>query len=166
MKPCTLLLPACIIIGCSGSGESTQPAGEGIQEGKIRAFEADFLPSDHDPEDALPPSLSQPSRDTLGSSQTGNQNVSLEEMVQGFRVQLYSTTIIDSAKARLNRVEAAFPGEWFYLEYDQPSYKIRGGNFLSRYEADRFAKQLIDKGFRNAWAVPQRVFKNPPPPPR
>jgi hypothetical protein len=86
-------------------------------------------------------------------------------MVQGFRVQILSTASIDSANARLREAAEAFPSEWYYLEYDAPTYKVRAGNFLTKYEADRFAKQLIERGYKTAWTVPQRVYKNPPPPP-
>jgi hypothetical protein len=85
------------------------------------------------------------------------------ETVQGFRVQVFSTTSIDEANARKAELEEAIPQERVYLDFDPPTYKIRAGNFLTRYDADRFVRFLSDKGFTGGWAVPQRVFKNPPP---
>lgn len=93
------------------------------------------------------------------------------EMVQGFRVQAFSTTNIDLASAKKADLEGMFPGEWFYMDYASPSYKIRAGNFLAKLDADRFARVMNDMGFADAWAVPERVYKSigrrptPPPPP-
>jgi hypothetical protein len=61
--------------------------------------------------------------------------------------------------------ETQFPEEWFYVVYDAPTYKVRAGNFLERYEADRFGKLLAEKGYRDAWVVPEKVYKDAPPRP-
>lgn len=158
-----LILP--VIAGCSGSRESTsgnQPPDAGEN---LRVHESGFRPSDYDPE----PESTTPGHGTHalapGETTAATPTVELQEMVQGFRVQILSTASIDSANARLREAEEAFPNEWYYLEYDAPTYKIRAGNFITRYEADRFAKQLIERGYKTAWTVPQRVYKNPPPPP-
>jgi hypothetical protein len=101
---------------------------------------------------------------TAGDSSTA---ISME-LVQGFRVQVFSTLNIDLARMKKEEVELLMPEDWFYLEYDPPAYKIRGGNFTTRVDADRFARMLIEKGFADSWAVPQRVYKAPPrriPPP-
>ncbi len=84
-------------------------------------------------------------------------------VVQGFRVQLFSTPEIDEANKKKVQAEAAFPDEWFYVVYDQPTYKLRGGNFVNRAGADAFAKYLTGKGFPDAWIVPEKIVKNPRP---
>ena len=84
-------------------------------------------------------------------------------VVQGFRVQLFSTPEIDEANAKKAQAEAAFPDEWFFVVYDQPTYKVRGGNFVNRSAADAFAKHLTQKGFPDAWTVPEKIVKNPRP---
>jgi hypothetical protein len=91
--------------------------------------------------------------------------VPVPDQAPGYRVQLISTTSIDEAKARKLYAESLFPAEWFYLQYDPPTYKIRAGNFLIRFDADRFRSQAVERGFAGAWVVPEHVFKNPPPPP-
>lgn len=84
-------------------------------------------------------------------------------IVQGFRVQLFSTSEIDQANAKKTQAEAAFPDEWFFVVYDQPTYKLRGGNFVNRSSADAFAKHLTENGFPDAWTVPEKIVKNPQP---
>ncbi len=84
-------------------------------------------------------------------------------VVQGFRVQLFSTSEIDDANAKKAKAENSFPDEWFYVVYDQPTYKLRGGNFVNRTAADAFAKHLTGKGFPDAWTVPEKIVKNPRP---
>ena len=83
----------------------------------------------------------------------------------GFRVQIYSSTSIDEANAKVAEVQGILPMEWFYVVYDAPAYEIRAGNFLKRFDADKFVRQLSDRGYRDAWVVPEKVFKNPPPRP-
>jgi hypothetical protein len=82
-------------------------------------------------------------------------------MVQGFRVQVFSSTSIDAVRTKREEFESLFPEEWFYVEHHAPSYKLRAGNFLNRFEADRFARTLADQGYTEAWAVPEKVFKSP-----
>lgn len=84
------------------------------------------------------------------------------DLVQGYRVQVYSTQDIDLARAKKEELELLIPEDWFYLEYDPPAYKIRGGNFLTRLDADRYVRILVEKGFANSWPVPARVYKSPP----
>jgi hypothetical protein len=86
-------------------------------------------------------------------------------MVPGFRVQLVATSSIDEVNTRKTQAEEEFPGEWFYIEFDPPSYKLRAGNFQTRFDADRFARTLAARGFGDAWTVPEHVFQSPPPPP-
>jgi hypothetical protein len=162
-----VLIPAALISACSPSRESareTPATGAGDTPGR---FESDFRPSDHDTlaarstnAGAVPPAQE---REIPGNPAQGTAE---EELVPGFRVQIFSATDIDAAKGKKLEAEADFPSEWFYLVYDPPAYKIRGGNFLQRYEAERFVKLAAEKGFTDSWAVPEKVFRQPPPPSR
>jgi hypothetical protein len=166
MKTVVPILCALVLLSCSSSRAPEAETGSAIAQ--LHGFESDFRPSDYEP-DPLPPGQTGPrtvQADTiqleLPPTETPDAPV---EMVSGYRVQVLSTTNIDTAKARKAEIELQLPGEWFYLDYDPPTYKIRAGNFQTRYEAERFARVLAHQGYPNAWAVPQRVFKNPPPPP-
>ena len=120
-------------------------------------WEADFRPSDHDTLAAAPARAGAP-RNSSGADTAGAQRAEAEsELVPGFRVQIFSTTDIDEANQKKAEAEADFPSESFYIQYDPPTYKIRGGNFLERYEAERFARAAIEKGFAESWAVPEKI---------
>lgn len=151
---------ALMMIGCGAQREATDHTA-GDPSSSLRAFEADFDPSSLDP---APGTLSRTVRPDSGASANGLEGAQVSgqtETVQGFRVQVFSTASIDEANARKAALEEVIPQERVYLEYDPPTYKIRAGNFLTRYDADRFVRFLSDKGFTDAWAVPQRVLKNP-----
>jgi hypothetical protein len=166
----TLLL-AGLLAGCSSSRQSTGDQAQGAED-PIRKAEASFRPSDHDPQLARTQTTAMHAGDTAHTEIPGGSVLPTSgEMVQGFRVQAFSTTNIDLARAKKTELEAMFPGEWFYMDYASPSYKIRAGNFVTKLDADRFARAMNDLGFVDAWPVPERVYKNigprplPPPPP-
>lgn len=152
-----------LIAGCGSSRE--QAGGSDTQTERTvswRDHEADFVPSNHEPRGESAPDgrTFSGQNDVLDDAGTRGQQ-GTEELVQGFRVQLYTSTRIDDARHRKLDLESQFPDEWFYLEFDPPSYKIRAGNFLNRFEADRFARVLAERGYVGAWAVPARIFQHP-----
>ena len=166
MRRLAIILVPLIIAGCSSTKQTTTESATPEAGEDLAKYEASFRPSDYDEE----PAAAAKSHDVHTVHDTAASNAVgptiPQEPVAGFRVQIFASTNIDVAKAKQLEAQALFPGEWFYLEYDQPTYKIRAGNFLSRFEADRFAKLIAEKGFREAWTVPEKVFKQPPPPPQ
>jgi len=172
----TIILPAgrgCMLVGlvCSiltlgmlsgcGSSSATRGSDKATEE-EIRTFESNFQPSEYDPLKAQPADRDARRADTNSVIMADSPSSSASlEMVQGYRVQVFSTTSIDAARAKRDEFEGAFPEEWFYLEYHAPTYKLRAGNFQNRFEADRFARMLGDQGFREAWTVPEKVYKSP-----
>jgi hypothetical protein len=151
------------IAGCSATKESRRDQDTPPDDEVLRRYELEFEPSDFDQDRQDSSIVPAPATEIPGEEPAPAEPSVAQEVVPGYRVQVYSTTSIDTAKARLAAFRATFPEEWFYLDFDPPTYKIRAGNFLTRYEADRFARVLADHGIRSAWSVPQRVFKNPPP---
>ena len=160
-----LVIPAALLSACSPGRETTHETPASAAQDPLGRYESDFRPADHD---TLPAPLSHADAPLLRQNpdNPGNAAAPEGELVQGFRVQIYSTTDIDAAKAKKLEAESYFPSEWFYLQYDPPTYKIRGGNFLQRYEAERFVRLAAEKGFGDSWAVPEKVFKQAPPPTR
>lgn len=156
-----MMISALLLAGCGGTKESTTD-DRAASEAAIRAYESRFQPSDHDP---LKPRTQDrvPRRPDSLATRDANESLSTTaaETVQGFRVQVYSSTEIDAARAKKAEFEAAFPDEWFYLDYQAPTYKLRVGNFLTRFEAERFARMLTDQGYREAWSVPETVLRAP-----
>jgi hypothetical protein len=160
------LIAAALVCGCGATQEVTPPRAEEREATDLRTAERDFRPSDYGRE-AAGKSLwdSSGTGGGTGGTDSVEAGVTPDELVQGFRVQVFSTSDIDIAKARMSDAELAFPAEWFYLSYDPPVYKIRAGNFLNRLDAERFMASAQERGFRGAWVVPEKVITNPPPPP-
>jgi hypothetical protein len=153
-----------LLAGCPATREIAQPGATPERpSADVRRAEESFNPSDYQPlhktehDSTFLPRLTEATPATPPPAQA-------PELVPGYRVQLLSTTSIDEANARRLYAESLFPDELFYLQYDPPTYKIRAGNFLLRFDADRFRSQAAERGFSGAWVVPERVFKNPPPP--
>jgi len=158
MRIVCILIVAIALASCGPSKETPKREKE-----QMDLYEADFRPSDYDQD---PDSLFQAKQGTEEEKHDVDIVVPPEsQLIQGFRVQLYSSSSIDSAIARKAEVESLFPGEWFYLVYDPPTYKIRAGNFQTRFDADRFSRLLAEKGYHEAWVVPEKIYRNPPPRP-
>lgn len=165
MRNVSLILIALFATACSGPKESQRTAEESDSSEDLWRHEATFRPSEYDPnlETILKGAVA---GEGMGDKPVSTPDIPRElELIPGFRVQLFSAQSIDEANEMKSEVEALFPDVQFYLVYDSPTYKIRGGNFLARFEADRFVKQLADRGYSDAWIVPEKVYKNPPPRP-
>ncbi len=166
MRRLLILALAGAIAGCSHTKDTQKSSTEEPTfEEQIVKYEASFRPSDYDPLPSGKGGAATPSTHDSGGVAAVQPPSSEPEYVAGFRVQVFSSTSIDDARARKAELETLYPNEWVYLEYDPPAYKVRAGNFINRFEADRFTKVLIDQGYSDAWTVPARVIKNPPPPP-
>jgi hypothetical protein len=82
-----------------------------------------------------------------------------EEVVQGFRIQIFSSSNVDEATFMKNSAFDKFAGDSMYVVYDAPVYKVRIGDFVNRYEANQRLPEFIEKGYRDAWIVPDRVVQ-------
>lgn len=155
-------LSAVFLIACGPSSEATREDKLPEHVEGLSKYEVDFQPSDYDPD--VGAILEQDKKSTENDQEALVDITSKEpvEFVPGFRVQILSSSSIDQANAAKLEAEALFPEQWFYLVYDAPTYKIRAGDFVQRFEADKFARQLAEHGYRDAWIVPERVYKNPP----
>ncbi|NLP10410.1 SPOR domain-containing protein [bacterium] len=79
----------------------------------------------------------------------------------GYRVQLVATR--EEAEARANMQSALLSfSENVYLLFDNPYYKLRVGDCLSRSQADSLQQRALAKGFANAWITRSQVYKQPP----
>jgi hypothetical protein len=76
--------------------------------------------------------------------------------IDGFRVQLYSTRDEEEARSILRNAVISF-SEQVYREFHNPYYKIRVGDFKSRFEATQLQEKAIQMGFSEAWVVRSMV---------
>jgi hypothetical protein len=156
---------ALALAGCGGSPASDRGARSGPGEFPeyIAQAESTFRPADYGietweedttgavagtvPDSAAPPEAASP------------------DTIPGFRVQVAITEEIDKAGFLRDSLSAAFPDDWVYVVHHPPYYKVRIGNFSERYLAEGFLDGLKRHGYPDAWIVPDRVLRNPPPRP-
>lgn len=81
-----------------------------------------------------------------------------DEEIDGYRVQLISTRDEEEARAVLRNAVLSFD-EKVYREFHDPYYKIRVGDFRSRYEAVLLQEKAISMGFTEAWVVRSKIKK-------
>ena len=95
-------------------------------------------------------------RDSLYSVDGSRKN-SKEQIAFGFRVQLYSTT--DYYEAMAVRDEAGTKlGDDIYVDYEQPYYKVRAGNFTDREKAEETRRIAKSTGYADAWIIQTNVL--------
>ncbi len=151
-----IIFASLLVLGCGASKELEKPKSSG---NILKEYEDRFRPSDYDMDPKV--FLSELRREKEKKSIPSEPAVSDPPLpTPGFRVQMLATTDIDEANGKKAEAEAAFAGEWFYIAFDAPTYKIRAGNFLVRDDADMYAKFLQENGFPDAWVVPEKVIRN------
>jgi hypothetical protein len=87
----------------------------------------------------------------------------LNELMEGFRVQLLSTKDLENA----TRAKAIATEQFsdvrvkFYLEFDSPYYKVRLGDFKTRAAAENTRELVRSRGYPKAWIVKSKIWSNP-----
>jgi hypothetical protein len=129
--------------------------------GKAAQAESTFRPSDF--------GIETWEADTSGSIADLPQDSSAQpetvapDTIPGFRVQVAITEDIDRAMFLKDSLSAALHDEWVYVVHHPPYYKVRLGDFSERHLAAGFLDALKRRGYPDAWIVPDRVIRNPPP---
>jgi hypothetical protein len=82
-----------------------------------------------------------------------------EEIVQGFRIQLFSSSDFEEANQFKVSLQERLVSDSVYIVFDPPVYKVRVGDYSTRYEANQRLLYYIDLGYRDAWVVPDRVYQ-------
>jgi len=83
----------------------------------------------------------------------------LEETILGFRIQILSTANVDDAEVSKLTAQELFFSDTVYVVYDPPVYKVRVGDFETRLQANRRLPDVQERGFRDAWVVPDNVLR-------
>jgi hypothetical protein len=151
-----------IASGCASRrfAEKEQPKEE---ETSLAQYEKTFNPVDYDQEITI--ARKAPVADTLQQALIDipkDTVVMQEEAVQGFRIQVFSSSGVDEANLVKNLVQEKFGKDSVYVEYDAPVYKVRVGDFINRYEANQRLPEFVEKGYRDAWIVPDRIIQRKP----
>ena len=72
--------------------------------------------------------------------------------VPGYRVQIFASIARDKAEEFVARARHGFT-EKVYLEFEEPYYKVRIGNFTTREDAEILRRKAISLGFKGSWIV-------------
>ncbi|MDI6778802.1 MAG: SPOR domain-containing protein [Bacteroidota bacterium] len=158
----SIVLLFAFIVGCAIFAPEVKKTPEEEKKELLDKYEKDFDPSAYDDEvqydiDEEINNLTPVKPDTKDSVEP--------EIISGFRIQLSMTTNIDEANLLKSEASAKLPNDWAYVIYEAPYYKVRVGDYNSRSIANQSLRSLIDMGYSNAWIVPDRVYKVPPPKP-
>ena len=94
-----------------------------------------------------------------------NKKVTNQATSNGFRVQVFSSSIQQTAKNNAfnieKQIQESFPEIPVYVNYSSPYWKVRVGDFKTRDNAQRFRNQLIDKFptmKSEIYIVPEQIF--------
>ena len=83
-----------------------------------------------------------------------------KQSIPGFRIQIYFGSNRQKAVDVQKDFASKYPSLSNYLSYQQPNFKVRIGDYRSRFEAQKFLKE-IESNFPGSFIVPDDV-KLPP----
>lgn len=169
------LAAALLFAACSGSrdatnGDGTDPDPDGVEAINM----ADYEDFDAAPYEEEPPTATTPiDHDVPERLLTGKVEQQVSQTGPGYRIQVYSSQDkrnadrrVESAtawwrqQARLGTLDAIYRGVSepppVYLDFRQPYYRVRVGNFVTRSEAQSVL-QLIESRFPDAFIAPDTV---------
>ncbi len=175
-----LLAVALCLTACSGGARTTETPEpvvvEPVGPTSYPAYET-FDPSDYDAEPPDAPARAEVEHDVPAALMAGTiveAEPDEPRTVQGFRIQTFSSESKATADGARDALEAwwedarrgaaareAFPyGFGTEVVFNRPYYRVRGGAFEFRDEADA-ALRLVRERFPEAFIVPDRVTLRP-----
>ncbi len=163
----TLLASAvfCTLLGCSPSNPEVTGEQKQSQESQkemkrpLSYYEATLDPSQYEDDVEVVEKKKQEERDTTQLQIPKDSTVVQETSQLGFRIQIYSTSNIDEALTMRTNVLAKLPHDSVYVVYDPPVYKIRLGDFPTRYDASIELPTIVNMGYTDAWIVPDNIVR-------
>ncbi len=80
--------------------------------------------------------------------------------IKGWRIQIYFGSDVNAsqkAKSIVNKFKTEYPDVSAYIEYHEPYFKVRVGDFLTRLEAAKFKFILEQNGYKNIFLVEEEI---------
>jgi len=151
----------CMSESASGFAAAAVDSVPLVRKEKLSTFEKSFKPSEFDADFELihkKESQQRPIVDVPVESFTTAE----PETVQGFRIQVFASNKYEDAVSVRNSLNLELSLLWVYMVYDAPTYKVRVGDYANRADANLAVDGFIDKGYKGAWVVPDRIIANPP----
>ena len=163
-----LPLPAlliCTCVACSSSNPDTTEQQKSRQEVQkemkkpLPEYEATLDPSQYDEDVEVVQKKKAEEKPTV-ELQIPKDSTIVQEISQlGFRVQIFSTSSIDEAMKIKTNFIAKLPRDSVYVVYDPPIYKIRLGDYPTRYDASIELATVVGMGYPDAWIVPDNIVR-------
>ena len=145
-----------MFIGCAGtSTKITTDIEAGKNSEGIEEMDESFDPFTLGDYDLNVQDIKQEETDDLNYSflaAAETDTTSLPTEVSGYRVQIFTGTDQEVVNAVRRDAILRFE-ENVYLIFDNPNYKVRVGDCLSRFEADDLQIKAEQKGYLDAWVV-------------
>ncbi|RCK72196.1 MAG: hypothetical protein IGBAC_0542 [Ignavibacteriae bacterium] len=149
MKKIIFIIPL-LILSCASHRDATRSDSD--RENLLSEFEMSFNPSDYDEEIRL----EEKKKESVEIKPKEKVN---QEIINGFRIQIAMTKEINEANTIKNDLINLFPEQNVYVIFESPYYKIRLGDFTDKESANRMLPNIVDKGYKSAWVVPDKVVK-------
>jgi len=157
---------ALYLFGCAGTtpvsktkaeGKSGIPAKEGVSQ--VEDLNPQALPDQLFVVKENPQSVqtSSAKNEQAVSAPQGQSEKETVKMVPGYRIQIAALSNQDEAMDIRREAMLKFANQEAYLIFDPPYYKIRVGDFLTRYDAEKLQKEAIKMGYKDAWIVRTNV---------
>ncbi len=129
-------------------------------ERSLAAYESTLNPADYDQEVEIVEKTHVEEKKQRSPLEIPKDNMTVEEeTAQGFRIQIFSSSGVDEASMIRDAATEKFSKDSVYIIYDAPVYKVRVGDFLNRFEANQRLPEFSEKGYRDAWIVPDRIIQ-------
>ncbi len=81
-------------------------------------------------------------------------------LIPGFRVQAYAGSSRQQAMTIRNEIAEKFPDYAAYVVYKQPTFRVRVGDFRTRFEAQKLLNELKPL-YSSSFIVPDDINPNP-----
>ncbi|MBW3660008.1 MAG: SPOR domain-containing protein [Gemmatimonadetes bacterium] len=133
--------------------DAADPAEEPVVVGRVEAdgtYRADTLSGD----------LPDTTRVERATVTTGTVRPVSPSTTTGWRVQVLADPDRASAQAFAGRIERLVD-QPVYVEWAEPWWKVRVGDFLDRGAAERLRERLVSEGVEGAWTVRTAVRSDP-----
>jgi hypothetical protein len=76
---------------------------------------------------------------------------------EGFRILIYTGPKREDARIYSNNVYQILPNEKTYIDWKQPNFKVKVGNYIDKLEAYYAYARLINS-FPNAIVIPDKIY--------
>jgi len=148
---------ALLVAGCSSSKNTSGDENAPYYLGAFEDFNADQY------EDVTPPLDTVTTEHDIPAKLQARASVG-SSMIRGFRVQLFSSLDRSEANEAMQKAITWWEDQTdrhaerppIYMEYEQPYYKVRAGNFRTRAAAAKMVDSL-GRVFAGAFVVPSLI---------